>query len=256
MNCRVCKKKSQHIFDGKIINKYDIKYYYCTYCGYLQTEDPYWIEEVYKDSVNISDTGILARNVEFSRKTAVLLYFFFNKNSLFLDYAGGYGIYVRLMRDIGYNFYWHDLYTNNLFARGYELNKSSGKVELVTSFESFEHFVHPIREIENILKISRNILFSVNVLPDTIPKPNDWWYYGLEHGQHLSFYSRVTLKFISKEFKLNLYRISSNLYLMTDNKFNELLMQILVKLFKGHMFNVISRKIKSKTIEDMQSFPM
>jgi len=254
MTCKVCKKKSKYIFCAKIINKYDIKYYHCTNCGFLQTEDPFWIKDAYKDSINLSDTGVLVRNIELSRKTSVLLNFFFNKDSLFLDYAGGYGIFVRLMRDIGHNFYWHDPYTINLLARGFEYNKITGIIELVTSFESFEHMENPIMEIENIFKISENILFSANLLPETIPKPNDWWYYGLEHGQHLSFYSAKTLEFFSREFNKNIYKISSNLYLMTNKEFNELLIQILVKLFKGHLFIFISRKIKSKTIEDMQSF--
>ncbi len=38
----------------------------------------------------------------------------------FLDYAGGYGVFTRLMRDIGFDFYWHDPYTQNLFANGFE----------------------------------------------------------------------------------------------------------------------------------------
>jgi len=37
-----------------------------------------------------------------------------NPDGIFLDYAAGYGLFVRLMRDAGYNFRWSDLYCQNL----------------------------------------------------------------------------------------------------------------------------------------------
>jgi len=119
----------------------------------------------------------------------ILLALFFNKNGKFLDFAGGYGVFVRLMRDIGFDFVLYDKYTQNLFAKGFEYNPSH-KIEAITTFESFEHFAKPMDEIESMLKISKNIIFSTELLPDPIPKPEDWWYYGLEHGQHISFYSK------------------------------------------------------------------
>jgi len=42
-----------------------------------------------------------------------------NPDGIFLDYAAGYGLFVRLMRDAGYNFRWSDLYCQNLFVRGW-----------------------------------------------------------------------------------------------------------------------------------------
>jgi hypothetical protein len=91
-----------------ILNKYDIKYYHCVNCGFLQTEESYWLNEAYDESINISDTGIMSRNIHLSKITTLILYFFFDKNNKFLDFAGGYGIFTRLMRDIGFDFYWSD----------------------------------------------------------------------------------------------------------------------------------------------------
>ncbi len=48
-----------------------------------------------------------------------------------------------------------------------------------------------------MLKISRNILFTTTLLPSPMPQPGTWWYYGLEHGQHISFYSLETLQSIA-----------------------------------------------------------
>ena len=109
----------------------------------------------------------------------------------FLDYAGGYGVFTRLMRDIGFDFYWHDPYTQNLFANGFEDDlKSNSKFELLTAFEVFEHLVNPKEELEKMLRFSDTIVFSTELMPQEIPDPEEWWYYGFNHGQHISFYTR------------------------------------------------------------------
>jgi len=205
MGCKICKGSTQNIFDAKLLNKYHVKYFFCSDCKFLQTEDPYWLDEAYNNSLDALDTGVLQRNLYFSRKISVLLYFCFNRNGIFLDYGGGYGVFTRLMRDIGFDFYWFDPYSKNLFSRGFEYTGKTGKIDLITSFETFEHFVEPIVEFEKILSISDNILFSTELLPEVIPDPYNWWYYALPGGQHISFYSHTTLAYIARKYKLNLY---------------------------------------------------
>jgi hypothetical protein len=56
------------------------------------------------------DTGIMQRNLYLSKITAFILLLFFDCRKKFLDYAGGYGVFVRLMRDYGFDFYWYDKY--------------------------------------------------------------------------------------------------------------------------------------------------
>ncbi len=174
MQCKICQKETKKIFKARILNKYTINYFYCSDCGFLQTEEPFWLDEAYKNPINISDTGYLSRNIYLSKKLTILLFFLFNKKEKFLDYAAGYGVLVRLMRDIGFDFYWSDKYTQNLFARGFEGNLSS-KYEAVTIFESFEHFLNPLQEVENLLKYSENIIFTTELLPSSVPGPSEWW---------------------------------------------------------------------------------
>ena len=69
---------------------------YCEHCGFLQTEEPYWLDEAYSESINVSDTGYMQRNLMLSEKLTILLALFFDKNAKFLDYGGGYGIFTRL----------------------------------------------------------------------------------------------------------------------------------------------------------------
>jgi hypothetical protein len=247
MKCKVCNQENESIFTSIILNKFEIKYYHCENCGFLQTEEPYWIDEAYDESINVSDTGYMQRNLQLSQKLTILLSLFFDKNAKYLDFAGGYGVFVRIMRDIGFDFYWDDKYTLNFFAKGFESIKG-GKYEAVTAFESFEHFVNPLGEIENLLKISKNIIFSTELLPSPTPKPEDWWYYGLNHGQHISFYSAKTFEFLAKKYNLN-YSNIGGFHLLSDKKISNLRLEIL-KFSRLGLHKLLQRQLRSKTWGD------
>jgi len=239
MNCKICNHETKNIFTAKILNKHNIKYYYCEYCGFL----PYWLQEAYNSPINIVDTGVMARNIGSSKTTAVILYFLFNPHGKYLDFAGGYGFFTRLMRDIGFDFYWHDPYSPNLVARGFELKSNSFKYELITSFESLEHFVEPIKEIESMIQFSDNTLFSTELLPSFIPKPDEWWYYGLEHGQHISFYSYRTLKYIAQKYNMNINSNGRNIHILTKNKkINNNLFNFLLKFRRFGLFFYVKKE--------------
>jgi hypothetical protein len=246
MYCKICQNHTQKIFTAKILNKYSITYFHCANCGFLQTEEPYWLEEAYFYPINISDTGYMQRNLQLSKKLTVLLFFFFN-NMKYLDYAGGYGVFVRLMRDIGFDFYWDDKYTQNLFARGFEYHQSDS-IDVITTFESFEHFINPQEELEKLLSISKNIIFSTEILPNPVPTPEQWWYYGLEHGQHISFYSLKTFNFLAKKYNLNYVNLGS-LHLLTNKKIT--LFELNAhKLTKIGLHKVLQWYLHSKTWTD------
>ena len=50
-----------------------------------------------------------------------------------VDFAGGYGILVRMLRDKGIDAYWSDQFTPNLLSRGFEY--SGDTVNLLSAFE-------------------------------------------------------------------------------------------------------------------------
>lgn len=247
MKCKICSSKTLTVFRADLIKKYSVDYFFCNNCGFLHTEEPYWFEEAYNNSINFSDTGYMQRNLLLSKNLTILLSLFFPVSGKYLDYAGGYGVFVRLMRDIGFDFYWDDKYTQNLFAKGFEYNKIDS-IDAVTTFESFEHFVDPIIEIENLLNISRNIIFSTELLPNPVPKPEEWWYYGLDHGQHISFYSEKTFKFIADKYCLNYEKIGS-LHLLTEKKISNFKLKIL-KLRRIGLHKILQRQLQSKTWSD------
>lgn len=49
MTCKICGSETSQKFKAKILVKYDINYYHCENCGFLQTEEPFWLEEAYKE---------------------------------------------------------------------------------------------------------------------------------------------------------------------------------------------------------------
>ncbi len=191
-NCNICNKELHKVFTKKVLEKYDVDYYHCKNCHLIQTEEPYWLEEAYKNTITKTDTGYVGRNILMSRISLVVFYFLFKTTDNFLDYAGGYGLFTRLMNDYGLKFLWLDKYTENIFAGGLEYKNE--KISAITCFECFEHFHDVTTECKNMLTISNTILFSTQLIPDnTIPDPLVWDYYGFYCGQHLTFYSEKSL---------------------------------------------------------------
>ncbi|MGB7892069.1 MAG: methyltransferase domain-containing protein, partial [Microcoleus sp.] len=212
------------------MGKYDVDYFQCSNCRFVQTEEPYWLDEAYCQPIASSDVGLAFRNLSFSQITQNLLFNFFDHQSRFLDYGGGYGLFVRLMRDAGFDFYWLDKFCQTIFAQGFEIDvAANNQFELVTAFEVFEHLVHPIDELEILLTKSRNILLSTELLPESNPKPNEWWYYVLHEGQHVSLYTAKALSLIATKFNLNFYSNGSSLHLLTEKELPDDLFQQLAK---------------------------
>ena len=246
--CRCCSEPITNLlFSAKLLEK-NISYFDCDNCGYVQTEEPTWLEEAYAHTINNSDTGIMSRNLSNVSLVLATLTLIKNRNSLVVDYAGGHGFLVRLLRDIGVNALWSDLYSENLVARGFEyLNKK--QASLLTAFESFEHFLNPCDEMIKLLNIAPNILLTTNIIPDPAPKPSDWWYYGLEHGQHIGFYKLQTLQYLADKFGLYLISDGASRHFFSKQKYSYYAWRILIKA--ANKFPKILRiGMLSKTWED------
>ena len=250
--CRICSIPVSEVFSSTLLKKYSVKYFQCSQCGYVQTEAPFWLEEAYITSINNSDTGIMMRSFWHRNIAATLIYFLFDKKSKFLDYGGGYGVFVRLMRDVGFDFFWQDKHTENLFARGFEFPESEKfTVELLTCFEAFEHFVEPVKELENLLSISSNILLSTEFIPEPTPSPDEWWYYGTEHGQHIGFFQKKTFEFLAKKYNLFFYTNGQNIHLFTEKQLLSSTFKLLTKVSK-FITPLIQKRMESLTWKDFE----
>lgn len=194
--CRVCGGRSQFVYRRPVLGQ-QVRYYDCPQCGYLQTETPYWLEQAYGSAINDVDTGILMRNGDNLRRVVMTLLAMRKLHGRVIDYAGGYGILVRLLRDAGVDAYWEDRYCSNLLARGFE--SDGGGADLLTAFEVFEHLVDPVTELERMLQKAPVVLLSTELVTTSEPPPEDWWYLGPEHGQHIGFFRLSTLRVLAEK---------------------------------------------------------
>lgn len=125
-------------------------------------------------------------------------------------------MFVRLMRDLGFDFKWQDKFCANLFATGFEAALSvQQRFDALTAFEVFEHLEDPMSELTEMLKLSDVVIFSTSLLPDPPPRISDWEYYGLEHGQHISFYSFRTLQRVAEIERMQFLSYGGYIHLLT-----------------------------------------
>ena len=217
--CKICHSDSHYFATAKVLQKYDVNYFQCSNCGFVQTEQPYWLQEAYSQAIAISDVGLVYRNNIMADITGKLLFKYFNHEAKFLDYGGGYGLFVRLMRDKGFDFYWFDRFCQNIFAQEFELQENAqANLEVITAFELFEHLTNPRQEVKEIIDLCPNILFSTELLPEDNPRPGQWWYYAPHAGQHISIYTRKSLEILASNYHLKLYTNGKSLHLLTERE--------------------------------------
>jgi hypothetical protein len=244
--CKICGHESTRIFEQKILNKYLISYYQCPHCGFSQTEKPFWLNESYDESMNLGDTGQMKRTLNNLIKTKNLIRNTLNPDGKFLDFAGGYGLFARGMRDLGYNFFWDDLYTPNILCKGFEKGDIKS-FDAITVFECFEHFEHPIDEIKNLFSLTDTIIFTTSLI--SVPAPKNWWYYGFDHGQHISLFSEKSLKHL--ESKLNCHFYSKfGLHVLTKKRISPIILWLCMFRSKVELLMLGLNNIKSLTASD------
>lgn len=221
MKSKITGGETTFLFKRKILSKYDVSYYKCNDTGFIQTEDPYWLNEAYDSAITKLDIGLIQRNLELSDISYPIIMKFFNNSAKFLDYAGGYGMFTRLMRNKGLDFYNTDPYCENILAEYHDLKNlpQNSKFELETAFEVFEHLPNPLEGIEDMLKHSDNILFSTVIIPENVD--TNWWYYSFETGQHVAFYTIKSLQFIASKYNLHFYSNGKTVHLFSKKKLSK-----------------------------------
>jgi hypothetical protein len=76
MNCKICDNETSVLFEQTVLRKYPVKYHHCKSCNFIQTDEPYWLDEAYSSYINLSDVGLVLRNLRSANIVASILYFF------------------------------------------------------------------------------------------------------------------------------------------------------------------------------------
>lgn len=217
MNCAICGAVSTLVFTKTVLFEYEVEYFRCGQCGYLQTETPHWLDQAYSSAIASLDIGLVQRNITIAERIEEIILACFDTEGRFLDYAGGYGLLVRLMRDRGFDYYWTDRYCSNLFARFFSLEDLQGReseFELVTAIEVMEHLIDPYKELDELFGYSRSLLITTELIPEN--DIEDWFYLSPETGQHVGFFTLDALRVIANRYGLNLVSDGFTVHLLTD----------------------------------------
>lgn len=240
MQCNICGTATESFAEQIVLRRFPVRLFRCPACEFIQTEEPYWLAEAYAEAINETDVGLISRNVALADISRAVINLFFDRNGRFLDWGGGYGVFTRMMRDRGLEFFRYDKYCANLFARGLDLKDAAGgRFELVTAFEVFEHVADPVGEVRSLLQHSDSILFTTQLLPEKQALQPDWWYFGAEHGQHVSFYSLHSLRLIAEQFGLRLFSDGRLVHLLTSKRIVDPAFRFAVKPRIALMLNLL-----------------
>lgn len=215
--CRVCGGPAPVFAHARLLGRHDIRYERCSRCGFIQTEEPYWLDEAYSEAIAASDIGLVRRNFILAAVTRSVIRSYCNESGAFVDYGGGYGMLTRLLRDADLDAYRYDPLCRNLFAGGFDAEPPPRpSFELVTAFEVFEHLVDPVAGLGKMLAFSRNILFTTLLQPTPVPLPHSWWYYCTDTGQHVSFHTRESLAELGRRHGLHFVSDGRNLHMFSN----------------------------------------
>jgi hypothetical protein len=225
MRCKLCESATEHFGEQKILGEFDARYRRCTACGFVCVENPVWLEQAYSSAIAASDTGIVARNLRLADATSLLIRFAFNHAQRFLDFGGGAGLFVRLMRDRGFDFRLLDKYCENIFAAGFEAQPGE-RFDVVTCMEVAEHLVDPLPTFLELASLAPTIVVSTHLLPDRGNRPGEWWYYAPETGQHVSFYTVRALHVIAERLHMHLATNRANLHLLSHVQVSNQLLRL------------------------------
>ena len=226
--CKICEAATRHFGQQLVLMRHLAEYRQCEACGYVFIVEPHWLEEAYSTAIAALDTGIVTRNLWLADATSALLGLSLRHVRRSLDYGGGSGLLVRLMRDRGHDFHWHDAYSPNLLAGGFE-SDAGATYDMLTAFELVEHLDEPVATIDAMHALAPVLVVSTELLPAGTSGVDDWWYFAPESGQHIGFFTTRSLAILAERLGLTLSSNLRNLHVLAPRPVSKGLLRVLRK---------------------------
>lgn len=204
--CRLCTGPTKHLWNHMILGKYDVAYFECEECGSAQTDTPYWLDEAYADPGTGFDTGACQRSVDSALAMSTALELIgFTRDDECLDYGAGTGIYARMMRDRGWNYFAHEKYAFPYYMDKFRAQAEDRKWGMISAFEVFEHLANPADTLDLILRSAKDYVFFTTELWER--QGHDWSYLSPLQGHHIFFYSAKALEMAARKYRYEVHNL-------------------------------------------------
>jgi hypothetical protein len=252
--CLACSGEMKPWCEAVVLNKHLATYSRCINCGLIITL-PTWLDEAYSSAITKTDVGLVSRNQRLAPIIIALSRFLFGSGQIKnLDFGSGYGLLVRILRDNGVDSRGYDAHCVPVFNSEFHYTKiPDHRVDFVTAIEVLEHLQNPHDLFVLLESVTDTIVFSTELQPSGNPQPSNWWYYCLEHGQHISLYSKRALIAISEKYNARLFTYGG-IHVITRNQSAGLLIKVLMRYKLAILFNFIFKpKVKSLTALDYKA---
>lgn len=253
MRCKLCESATEHFGEQKVLQSFDARYLRCTQCGFVFVERPVWLEQAYDLPIAAADTGIVVRNLRFADLVGALIDLALPDGRQFMDFGGGAGLFVRLMRDRGFDFYRQDKYCDNIFARGFDVRPEQ-RFDLATCIEVIEHIIDPMSVFRQLAALAPTLLVATELLPPVRNRPGEWWYYAPEGGQHISFFSPRALQVVAERVGMHLASNGRNVHVFSKARISPRLVRTISRrrglVLARAWLTIARRKRRSLTHSD------
>ena len=186
--CRLCGGQTTRLWSLEVLRAHEVSYFECADCGSLQTETPYWLDNAYSSPGIGVDTGSAQRSIDLAlRMSAFLDMLGVDRAAQCLDFGAGSGLYGRMMRDRGWDYYAHDRYSTPFYMDAFSARPAEKAWTVISAFEVLEHLTQPAEDLESLLGGGAGLfIFTTELWRGQGP---DWPYLAPLHGQHVFFYS-------------------------------------------------------------------
>ena len=255
IDCRLCGKSAEFSFIQTATDGDEVKCYKCSSCLSLQTEVPYWINDCYADTSGADTDQLPDQDTWAAERTGfccVAVYFIWKLAGLsevkdkLLDWGGGPGLLVRMLRDIGIDAYNDDKYIKNHFASGFG-RADNDRYNFITAFEVFEHFTNPKSDLELIFALQPSLLLmSTGIYTDQGP---EWPYLGGAKSQHVFFYSEKALEHIGNQYNYHVVRLPKQMRLFVRQPISKVRLGIIRYILgRTHLAEILFALPRKKSL--------
>jgi hypothetical protein len=224
-NCPCCNSRSKAIKSVLIQKATNAELFQCITCGHLFFPNPSWLDKAYSSAIARTDTGLVARNLMLRR----LLFPFLlrarqlssREESKFLDFGCGTALFVRMMRDLGLDFYGFDDYSHPVHAPAYVYKDiasiTSEFFEVITLCEVLEHLTDPLKTLKELRDATQTFLVTTECIPEPVPS-NSWPYYDFDTGQHISFFTLASLASLASQLNCTISSYGRSIHLISGQQ--------------------------------------